>query len=99
MPTSPYASMPNISVDIEGIVKQLKQVNPNKATGPDELPCSVYRDYAEELALILAVIFQQSLDHGEILNEWKGSLVTTIHKKGKTSSASNYRLISLGDAV
>ena len=55
----------------------------------------VYRDYAEELSPMLAFIYQQSLDNSEIPNDWKESLVTTIHKKGSTSCASNYRPISL----
>ena len=59
MSESPYLSMPNITVGTEGITKQLKQMNPNKATGPDELPCRVYRDYAEELSPMLAFISQQ----------------------------------------
>ena len=95
MSESPYLSMPNITVITEGITKQLKQINPNKATGPDEVPCRVYRDYAEELSPMLAFIYQQSLDNGEITNDWKEPLVTGIHKKGSTSCASNYRPISL----
>ena len=43
MPDSKFQSMPNITIGTEGIIKQLKQINPNKATGPDELPCRVYR--------------------------------------------------------
>ena len=44
---------------------------------------------------MLAFIYQQSLDSEGIPNDWKESLVTAIHKKGSTSSASNYRPISL----
>ena len=73
--------MPYIIVGTEGITKQLKQINPNKATQPDELPCRIYRDYAEELSPMLAFIYQQSLDYSKIPNDWKESLVTAIHKK------------------
>ncbi len=95
MPVSPYPSMPNINIGTEGIVKQLKEINPNKATGSDELPCRIYRDYAEHLSPMLAFIYQQSLDQCDIPIDWKESLVTAIHKKGSTSSPSNYRPISL----
>ncbi len=33
-----YSSMPPIDIGTNGIIKQLKNLNQNKATGPDELP-------------------------------------------------------------
>ena len=36
-----YSSMPHLDIGINGIIKQLKNLNQNKATGPDELPARV----------------------------------------------------------
>ncbi len=95
MPESPYPSLENLTVGLEGVVRQLKNVNPNKATGPDELPARIFHDYAEELAPMLRFIYQQFYDMGTIPDDWKHATVSAIHKKGPTSSAANYRPISL----
>ena len=95
MPNSPFPDIPKIQISTAGVASRLKKLQPNKACGPDELPPTIYRDYADELAPMLAFIFQQTYDNGTIPDDWKGALVSAIHKKGSTSSPSNYRPISL----
>ena len=34
---SPFQSIPSLSIDACGVLSQLRQLNPNKAQGPDEL--------------------------------------------------------------
>jgi hypothetical protein len=46
----------------EGIAKLLLNLNPNKAAGPDEIKPRVLKELATEIALILTIIFQISLD-------------------------------------
>ena len=58
----PLPPMPNITISENGVLKLLKNIKPNKATGPDELPARVLRDCAHELAPAIASFFQQSLD-------------------------------------
>ena len=43
----------------------------------------------------LTLIFQASLEQGQISNEWKTANVAPIFKKGDKSKPSNYRLVSL----
>ncbi len=93
--TSDFPAISPLTVGLEGVIKQLKAVNPNKASGPDELPSRIYHDYAEELAPMLQFIFQQSYDEGTIPDDWKKATVSAVHKKGSTSSPANYRPISL----
>ena len=38
-----YSSMPPFDIGTNGIIKQLKNLNQNKATGPDELPARVLK--------------------------------------------------------
>ncbi len=41
--------MPPIDIGTNGIIKQLKNLNQNKATGTDELPARVIKETAEQL--------------------------------------------------
>ena len=76
-----YASMPPLDIGTNGIIKQLKNLNQNKATGPEELPARVLKETAEQIAPIITHIFQQSYNTGKLPNDWLQALVTPIHKK------------------
>ena len=41
IPISPYSSIADLQISPEVVAKQLSQLNPNKACGPDELPAHV----------------------------------------------------------
>ena len=90
-----YSSMPPLDIGTNGIIKQLKNLNQNKATGPDELPARVLKETAEQIAPIITHIFQQSYNTGKLPNDWLQALVTPIHKKSLKSDPANYRPISL----
>ena len=91
----PYSSMPEITVSIEGVQKLLQKLNPQKACGPDQIPARILRDLADVIAPPLTLIFQKSLDEGNIPNDWRTANVTAIFKKGERYKASNYRPVSL----
>ena len=90
-----YSSMPPLDIGANGIIKQLKNLNQNKATGPDELPARVLKETAEQIAPIITHIFQQSYNTGKLPNDWLQAPVTPIHKKSLKSDPANYRPISL----
>ena len=48
-----YSDIPFLKIGIDGVVKQLKNLNKNKATGPDELPARVFKETAVETAPII----------------------------------------------
>ena len=49
----PYPPMPDIEIGRDGVLKLLKKINPNKASGPDMIPARILKDLAEELAPFL----------------------------------------------
>ena len=57
---SPFPRMLDINVSIEGIEKLLKNLNPHKASGPDQLKPIVLQTLHKELAPTLQLIFQRS---------------------------------------
>ena len=79
----------------EGVTKLLKGLNPSKALGPDELHPRVLKELATELGPLLALLFQQSIDCGEIPKEWTLAYISPLFKKGDRSLACNYRPVSL----
>ena len=75
---SPYPTMKNINISTKGVYKLLKTQHPHKATGLDEIPAFIIRAAASQLAPILARIYQRTLDHGEIAQDWRNALVVPI---------------------
>ncbi|MEW8548673.1 MAG: reverse transcriptase family protein, partial [Candidatus Thiodiazotropha sp.] len=92
---SPHRSMPTITISTQGIEKLLKGLNPHKAAGPDKLKPIVLQTLHKELAPLLKIIFQRSLDSGKLPSIWKEAHVSPIFKKGDKTDPANYRPISL----
>ena len=95
MGSSPYTSLSDIDINIAGVTKLLKEINPYKATGPDCIPAKLLKEMAEELSPSLALIFTASLQQGKIPQDWKKALVTPLFKKGDQNNPTNYRPVSL----
>ena len=92
---SPFPSIQSLEIGLNGVTKQLQALNPNKASGPDEIPAKVLKETANEISPIIHHIFQQSYTSGQLPEAWKTALVTAIYKKGNKSDPANYRPISL----
>ena len=93
--SEPVASMDKIWITDSGITKLLKSINTKKACGPDCVPSRILKETAIHIGPVLAFIFQQSLDTGELPSDWLTANISAIHKKGDRSMASNYRPVSL----
>jgi hypothetical protein len=85
----------DIDVSPEIIEKKLKELNPNKAQGPDGIPPRVLKELGMELARPLSKIFKKSIDTGIVPSDWRSAEVTAIFKKGTKSEPGNYRPVSL----
>ena len=87
--------MKSIKVSENGVCSLLQKLNPKKAIGPDMVPTVILKEYATVLAPIFQVIFQQSLDTGQVPDDWKKANIAAIFKKGDKHLPSNYRPVSL----
>ena len=87
--------MHDIVVTKEGVAKLLKGLNSSKALGPDELHPRVLKELAMELGPVLAHLFQQSINTGEIPKEWSLANICPLFKKGHRSLARIYHPVSL----
>ena len=61
-----YPNIGKIEVTSIGVEKLLSNLNASKAAGPDQLSGKLLKATACESAQILQVIFQRSLDTGEL---------------------------------
>ena len=74
--------MSDIVVTIEGVKKLLDKSNPNKATGPDQIPAWILKECSAELAPILTLVLNESLKQCKVPEDWRQANVTAIFKKG-----------------
>ena len=73
----------------------LRNLDVNKALGPDGIPARVLKECANELAPSLCYLFNKSLSLSVVPSQWKLAHVVPIHKKGSKEHVSNYRPVSL----
>ena len=93
----PYPSMEDITVSCEGVVKLLKNLNPQKAAGPDDIPLMLLIEAADDIAPAITLLFKASLSHGTLLRLGVRHLSYQFLCLflGSKSDACNYRQISL----
>ena len=66
----------------------------HKAYGPDGLSDMGLRGCSSEIALILALIYNELLAQGTVPDDWRQANVAPVFKKGEKYDTTNYRLES-----
>ena len=92
---SPHPELPDITVNWKGVHKLLKVLKSFKATGPDSIPAFILKAAADQPVSILTILYQTSLDTGQIQTDWREAWVVPVFKKGDIHKAANYRPVSL----
>jgi hypothetical protein len=92
---SPHPVIPSLTITTPGIQKLLNNINPHKASGPDNISSRILKDLQNLTAPILTIIFKKSLQTECIPSDWKHANVAPAYKKGENYNAVNYRPISL----
>ena len=83
IPAQPPPKMLDISIAAEGIDKLLKGFSPHKVAGPDKFKPIFLQTLHKELAPILQLIFQRSIDTGKYQTFGKKQMFPQITKKAK----------------
>ena len=96
---SPHPDLEEVEVSTSGIRKLLEELNPTKASGPDQIPARILKECAVQIAPILQKIFVKTLQNGEVPNQWREANVTPIFKKGDRHNPANYRPVSLTSII
>ena len=88
------------TVTVANTQKALSEVKTRKATGPDQIPAWVLKDFSHVLAAPLAAIFNSSLREGVLPSLWKTATIVPLPKKHPpTSIEKDIRPISLTPIV
>ena len=85
----------DIQITVNEVEHLLSTLDLKKAAGDDGVPTRLLRLTAKSIAPHIHHLFNLSLKHGQLPQEWKQATVTPVYKKGNRSLASNYRPISL----
>src|SRR3989442_12847623 len=85
----------NILVSNDDGEKAISEFKVNKSPGIDGITSTYAIKIKDIVAQPLRLLFNKSIDKTEIPNDWKKANITPIFKKGKRSSAENYRPVSL----
>ena len=85
----------SIKITQEIVLKKLKNLRTDKACGSDSVHPYILKNFAEFIVAPLTIIFNKSLETGELPKIWKSALITPLYKKGPKHKPENYRPISL----
>ena len=77
------------------VSKLLADLPNNKATGIDNIRSRLLKIAAPAISNSLAYVFNRSLQHGVVPDEWKKARISAIFKKGTKTDPGNYRPISI----
>jgi hypothetical protein len=88
-----------LAISILDIKLRLAALDVNKGPGDDSIPPIFIKNCSAGIALPLSIIFNLSLSSGFFPLCWKSSLVTPIYKSGDNADISNYRPISILNAI
>jgi len=89
----------DIQVTPKAVADKLKNLNSNKAHGPDGIPSRVLKELYSELSVPLSILFNKSIHEGVVPQDWREATVTAIFKKGTRCDPGNYRPVSLTSIV
>ena len=90
----------NISVTLKMVKNVITNLDLPKASGPDCIPVVVLKNCEPELSYIIAELFNKCLKESCFLDCWKVlSMVPVFKNIGESSTAKNYRPVSLLSVV
>lgn len=81
----------------EELEQHIQKLKRNKAAGPDGIKAEAIRALDERSKRAIKNIMNKCLGGNPIPKEWREARIFTIHKKGDSKVASNYRGIAIGN--
>ena len=91
--TLPLSPPPTVSSG--QVHRVLRNINPRKAAGPDNIPGRALRACANELADVLTSIFNLPISHCTVPSCFKTTTIIPVPKKSPPSCLNDYRPIAL----
>ena len=96
----PNFTLNSILITEQDVKDQLNNLNYKKPGGPDEIMPKLIKIFNTNLIIPLTLLFNRSLQLGQVPNQWKLANVSAIFKgKGSPDDPSNYRPISITSCI
>lgn len=95
LPESAAVAMPEIEITPEGIFLLINNLKVSSSAGCDSINSKLLKNTVSVSSQILCLIFTQSLQTGNVPDDWKKAQVIPIFKSGNRAIPANYRPISL----
>ena len=95
LPTFLPTAFPPPTVHPHKVCSKLVKLQTNKAMGPDNIPPRILKEFANELAEPVTLIFNKSLSSGLVPALWKDSSIIPIPKAKQVHLESDTRPIAL----
>ena len=80
-PTRVNDHIPSLTINKKGVTKLLQNIKVSRAASPDGSPNCVLQECASEISPALTVIFQKSVDSGELPRDWSIANIAPVFKK------------------
>ena len=65
------STMPDIKIDLNGVLKLLSNLKSDKAAGPDSIKPVVLKQLKIEIAPVICLLFEKTLQTGQLPSDWK----------------------------
>ena len=82
-------------VTVEEVEKVFRNVNPNKASGPDSISGKIIKTFSRELAPVYCDLYNKTLTSHQIPDSWKAATICPVPKRSQPSTLNDYRPIAL----
>ena len=73
----------DININKEVVNGELKKLDITKSPGPDKIHPRILKEASHIIAKPLSLIFRESLDSGQLPDDWKSAHISAIYKKGR----------------
>jgi hypothetical protein len=77
---------------VEIAIAKLKKY---KSPGSDQIPAELIQEGGETLQSAIHKLINSVWNKGKLPDQWKDSIIVSVHKKGDKTDCNNYRGISL----
>lgn len=92
-------TLSSFMVEETDISKIINKVGVSKSAGPDNIHARLIKECNKIFSKIFCLIFNKSLGEGVLPIQWKQANIKALFKKGKRTSCSNYRPVSLTSII
>ena len=94
-PLTTTCKIERVTFKAKDVRRLFKNLQPDKTSGPDNIPARVLKECSAELARPLSLLFQLCFNQVVFPSQWKTASVIPIHKRDSKSNPCMYRPISL----